>query len=132
MIEVEQRLPRIGGDILITYSDRTGKKEEHLLHDGQVPKELMDAYQQIIGDSKARVAVGADFAVKDFGTGAGASVTVSLSCNQDAQTINQAITLAATLAQQAAAHYQAQGAEQAKALETSQRGGPRSGGPDFR
>lgn len=131
MLEIEHRLPKVAGDFSLIYTDRTGKKEEHYLYSGEVPKEVMDAYQQLIGDGKARVAVSADFAVKDFGTGAGASVTVSLSCNQDQQTINAAINLAAQTAQQAAAHFQSQGAQQAKQLESQQKAG-NAGAPNYR
>jgi hypothetical protein len=70
----------------------------HYTYTGEVPKEIMDAYQQIVGNALARVSVSADMGIKDFGTGASAMVAVSLSCNQDGATIQQAIQMAGQLA----------------------------------
>lgn len=119
MSDIELTIPRYSGNFTVVYKD----DKSNFLYEGEVPKELMDAYQELIGDGKARVAVSAGVGIKDFGTGADASVTVSLTCNQDQQTINKAIGLAAQTAQQAAAYYQSQGAAQAKQLETQQRAG---------
>jgi hypothetical protein len=65
---------------------------------GEVPKELMDAYEQVVGNGLSRVSVSADMGIKDFGTGASAMVTITLTCNQDQNTIDRAVTLAAELA----------------------------------
>lgn len=121
MLEVRSELPSIGGSITITYGTQQDPQAERFVHTGEVPKEIMDAYQELIGDANAKVTVGADLAVKDFGTGAGAFVSVSLTCNQDVNTVNMAISLAAAAAQQAAAHYQPQGAETAKRLDAAQK-----------
>lgn len=58
----------------------------------------MDEYQKIRGDGSARVSVGTDMSSKDYGTGAGAMVSVTLSCNQDKDSIERAIELAGSLA----------------------------------
>jgi hypothetical protein len=59
-------------------------------YEGNVPQEIMDQYQQIVGNGLARVSLGVPMDLKVFGSGAGAHVSVSLTCNQDAQTIGVA------------------------------------------
>lgn len=63
----------------------------------ELPEEFMSQMKAIIGDGKARVGVSIDIAVKDFGTGAGAMCTVSLTCDQDENAVS--------LAGQLAGHY---------------------------
>lgn len=63
-------------------------------------KAQMDKYKELIGDGQARVSVSADMALKEFGSGAGAMVTVSLSCNQDHVTIDKAVALAGEMARE--------------------------------
>lgn len=72
--------------------------EESYVYAGSIPEEVMDAYQALIGDGKARITVSSDMAIKNFGTGAGAMVSVSLCCNQDEDTIDKAIQMAGQLA----------------------------------
>lgn len=79
---------------------------------GELPKELMDAYQQVAGDGKARVSVSTDMGVKTFGNGASAMVNVSLTCNQDATTMQQALELAAQMGRFYAAKYQKEAEEE--------------------
>jgi len=74
---------------------------------GDVPEEIMAQYQQIIGNGMARVTVSADVGVKTFGTGASAMCSVSLSCNQDGASIQQAAVLAGDLARRYATEQQA-------------------------
>jgi hypothetical protein len=78
------------------------------LFEGETPREIMDQYQQLIGDANASVSVSKDMGVKKFGSGASAMVTVSLTCNQDQQTIARAIDLAAQTARYYAKAYQQQ------------------------
>lgn len=59
---------------------------------------FMDQYKKILGDAQARVSVSADMALKEFGSGAGAMVTVTLACNQDKDSIETAIDLAGSMA----------------------------------
>lgn len=83
-------------------------KTETLIFEGETPREIMDQYKQLIGDGNASVSVSTDMSVKKFGAGASAMVTVSLSCNQDQQTIAAAIDLAAQTGRYYAKAYQAQ------------------------
>ena len=73
-----------------------------------LPENYMDMYKKLLGDSNARISVSADMALKEFGSGAGAMVTVTLSCNQDAETIEQAIDLAGKLAREYCVEHQKQ------------------------
>jgi hypothetical protein len=73
-----------------------------------IPEEFMSEFKALVGDGKAHVSVSADMSIKDFGTGAGAMITVSLTCGQDRDTIEQAIDLAGVVARQYAAEHQKQ------------------------
>ncbi len=66
----------------------------------EFPGNYMDKYKELLGDANARVSVSADMALKDFGSGAGAMVTVTLSCNQDQTSIDKAIALAGEMARE--------------------------------
>ena len=70
----------------------------NLTYDGAVPKELMDEYQKLVGNGLAKVSVSADMGIKDFGTGAGSMVTVSLTCDQSGPVIQSALNLAGQVA----------------------------------
>lgn len=95
-METSRSLPKVV--VSATYSPRKG--EEYTAQDPNpnIPKEVMDEIQQIIGNGLARVTVSADFGIKDFGTGASAMCSVSLTCNQDTQTIERAAKIAGDLA----------------------------------
>lgn len=71
-----------------------GEPAIHYTFTEDPPKELMDAYEQVAGNGLARVTVSTDMGIKDFGTGAGSMVTISLACNQDQQTMQTALSLA--------------------------------------
>ena len=58
----------------------------------------MDAYQALVGDGKAEVAVGADMGTKDFGNGVSSWLSCKLTCNQDLATMANAATLAGQFA----------------------------------
>lgn len=87
-----------------------GEPDVHYSFTGEVPKEVMDAYQEVIGNGLARVSVSADMGIKDFGTGASAMVSISLTCGQDEQTLARAVYLAGNLARHFA-HQNRQAAE---------------------
>jgi hypothetical protein len=70
-----------------------GQPAIHYTFTEDPPKELMDAYEQVAGNGLARVTVSTDMGIKDFGTGAGSMVTISLACNQDQQTMQSALNL---------------------------------------
>lgn len=72
------------------------KKVTDFVYAGEIPKELMDAFEALIGDGKAGATVSTDFGVKKFGNGANVMVTVSLTCGQSQAQINAAAELAAS------------------------------------
>jgi hypothetical protein len=78
--------------------DMKGSPTVHYSFSNEPPKEVMDAYEQVVGNGLAKVAVSTDMGIKDFGTGAGSMVTVSLTCNQDQQTMQTALSLAGQIA----------------------------------
>ena len=71
-----------------------------------------DYYKSLLGDEKARVSVGRDLGEKDFGSGGGVIVNVTLTCDQSQEKIQQAIGLAHQIADTAVWHYQRQLKEQ--------------------
>lgn len=75
-----------------------GHPDTHFTFAEDPPKEIMDAYEQVAGNGLARVTVSTDMGIKEFGTGAGSMVTVSLTCNQDQQTMQTALSLAGQMA----------------------------------
>lgn len=95
MTSVTDELPRFSASVHITAP---GKETITYTFDDDVPRQLMDEYQQLVGDGKARVTVSADMSLKDFGKGVSSMVSVSLTCNQDQQTIQRALGLAGHVA----------------------------------
>ena len=75
-----------------------GSPAVHYIYDGEVPKELMDAYEAVVGNGLSKVSVASDMGIKEFGTGASSMVSVTLTCNQDEKTLETALGLAGTLA----------------------------------
>ena len=55
--------------------------------DGDVPEEIMAFADAVVGNGQARVSVSTPMDMKSFGNGSGASVSITLSCNQDDETI---------------------------------------------
>lgn len=86
----------------VTISKTWGDKNNTQSEVGQVdlPEKYMDIYEKLKGDGSSKVTVAADLALKDFGSGAGAMVSVTLSCGQDAKSIEEAIDLAGKLARE--------------------------------
>lgn len=82
---------------IVIKSERHQLNYEGDLHQDPELKGLMDQYQQVIGDGKARVGVTTDFGIKDFGNGISTMVSITLSCNQDQKTIEYALSLAASM-----------------------------------
>jgi hypothetical protein len=64
----------------------------------EIPRDVMDAYELVAKDGKAKVQVGNEISMKDYGTGFSAYASVTLSCGQDDATIQQAASLASNLA----------------------------------
>jgi hypothetical protein len=85
-----------------------GIQTTSFIYEGEKPRELMDQYQQIAGDGKASISVSTDMAVKKFGNGASAMVTISLTCGQDQQSLQTALGLAASMGRWYAKQFQAE------------------------
>lgn len=77
------------------------------LYEGEarMSQEQQDYYKSLLGDQKAKVSVSRDLGEKDFGSGGGVSVTVTLTCDQSQEKVNAAIGLAYQVSDQAAWHY---------------------------
>lgn len=80
----------------VTCQVEQDKKITEFAYTGEIPKELMDRFQALVGDGKAGVTVSSDFGVKKFGNGAGSMVVVSLTCDQSEGGVNGAAELAAS------------------------------------
>jgi hypothetical protein len=63
-------------------------------YDGEVPMEVLNQAGDLLGGGAARVSVSQDMSLKEFGSGAAAGVTISLSCEQSDTVIAQAVGLA--------------------------------------
>jgi len=63
-------------------------------------EEMADALREVVGDGGAKVSVGLDMGDKDFGNGYGASVMVTLTCDQSADGVNEAIEVATLVAKE--------------------------------
>ena len=94
-MNVVRELPKITAGMTLEVK---GHPAINYTFSGDLPKEVMDAYEQVVGNGLARVSVSADMGIKDFGTGASAMVSISLTCNQDGATIEKAVGLASELA----------------------------------
>lgn len=87
-----------------------GAENAHYLYEGDAPmsQEQQDQYKAIIGDGLAKVTIGRDLGEKDFGSGGGVIVNITLTCDQSQGMINHAIALAHQLADSACWHYHQQ------------------------
>jgi cyclopropane fatty-acyl-phospholipid synthase-like methyltransferase len=94
-MEVISEFPKFSASMTVEVK---GLPTVHLTSEDDVPKELMDEYQQIVGNALSKVSVSADMAIKDFGTGAGSMCTVTLTCGQDGVTLQRALVLAGQVA----------------------------------
>ena len=91
-----------------------------LIFEGERPKELMDQYAQIVGNGLAGVSVSTDMGIKKFGSGASAMVTISLTCNQDQNTLMAAADLAAQMGRHYVKQYQGQAEAELRQMLVSQ------------
>lgn len=74
-----------------------GKPGEVYTLEGGIPEELMDIYKKIVGDGLAKVSVGMDISMKDYGSGGSAMVSVTLTCGQSEEEIREAQDIARSL-----------------------------------
>ena len=84
-------LPKISIEFHIVEK---GKPDIRYTYEGEMPEAIKDRFQQLVGDGLARVSVGVPMDLKDYGNGAGAHVSIGLTCNQDENTIHSAACLA--------------------------------------
>jgi hypothetical protein len=87
-----------------------GRESSHDIYEGEatMSQQQQDQYKDLIGDGLAKVTVGRDLGEKDFGSGGGVIVNVTLTCDQSAAKIGAAIALAHQVADGSAWHYQQQ------------------------
>jgi hypothetical protein len=78
------------------YVEEKGKPRIVYTYEGDMPQEIQDQFQAIVGNGLAKISLGIPMDRKTFGNGAGAHVSISLTCNQDNATINAAYALAAS------------------------------------
>ena len=129
-IEGELRLPKITISTEIVFKDSNQViASAYDVDPRDLPGNIMDEIKQLIGDGNARVTISADFGIKDYGTGASAMASVSLTCNQDQQTIERAARIAGDLARDFAQEQRARAEQELEAL-ISQRG-VQSSGPGY-
>jgi fructose-1-phosphate kinase PfkB-like protein len=121
---VRSRIPRL----TISVEVLVNKKKSEITFQGspaqqQEFQQIMDQYQKIVGDGKARVGVSTDFGTKEYGNGVSVMVSVSLTCNQDQQTMMVAMDLAGQMARYYAKEHSklGQAEYQNLKLETGQR-----------
>ncbi len=105
------RDPRFFVSVILTDNEN----EEVLNYTGETPKEIMDRFKALIGDGNATVTVGTDMGLKNYGRGVSVMVSVSLACNQDEQTINAAVELAASAGRYYAHKFQSEGESELRA-----------------
>lgn len=90
-MEIVRELPKYSASMTVHVK---GHPDIHFTFTEEPPKDIMDAYEQVVGNGLAKVSVSTDMGIKEFGTGAGSMVTISIACNQDQQTMQTALHLA--------------------------------------
>lgn len=73
-----------------------GSNPLHEVYEGEakMSQEQQDYYKSLVGDGLSKVTVGRDNGEKDFGSGGGVMVSVTLTCDQSQDKIRGAIDLA--------------------------------------
>lgn len=82
--ELYERLPKITGWKEICPGNAPPIID---VFEGEVPMDVQDYAKQVLGDGNARMSATADYGMKNFGSGAGGGITISMSCNQDLNTM---------------------------------------------
>lgn len=112
---MESMLPKFFANFTIKAS-KNGPTEV-FTYEGNVPEKLMKEYQAVIGDGLAKVSIGIDFSIKDFGLGVSSMASVTLTCGQTEEHIRRASDLAAELAREFATANALQASGQLKEIE---------------
>lgn len=71
-------------------------------------QQQQDRFKALIGDGLGKVTIGRDLGEKDFGSGGGVFVNVTLTCDQSEAGLRAAIPLAYEIADSYVWHYQRQ------------------------
>lgn len=95
--EVEYRLPKITASWTVKVNSQVISEQSQLDYK-DLPRNIMDEVEALVGNGLARVAISTDMGIMDYGTGAKGMATVSLTCNQDVKTIEKAADLAGQMA----------------------------------
>lgn len=84
------------------------EKTDHHLYEGDVimSQEQQERFKALIGDGLSKVTVSRDLGEKDFGSGGGVIVSVTLTCDQSEASVHNAINLAHEVANKHAWYYQ--------------------------
>lgn len=88
-------LPKFFACFTVTVS---GKQAEVSTYEGPIPEALMEQYKKVIGDGLAKISIGVDVSLKDYGSGSSSMCTVTLTCGQTEEQIRNAQDLAKNLA----------------------------------
>jgi len=88
---------KVSGEVFVE-GDRSQFFENYLTED-DLPM-ARDSLSELIGDGDAKVSVGLELKDKDMGSGFGAFVNVSLSCDQTEKNVQAAAGLAMELAEE--------------------------------
>jgi len=102
--------------ITVSTEKKGGKNIETAQYQLAVPGAYVDEIRNLIGDGNARVTVSADFGIKDFGTGASAMCSVSLTCDQSAKGIEEAARIAGEMARDIAQEQRARAENELNAV----------------
>jgi len=105
VLEITKTLPKI---VIAGVLCIVGKPDTYITKIlDEFPEDLMDEYRKIIGDGLAKVTVGGEVSIKEYGTGASGFASVTLTCNQDELTIDKAAKLAGDFAKNYAHEHRA-------------------------
>jgi hypothetical protein len=89
-MHVNLHYPRVNGEVELSVS-LDGVRKVFRVRRDPFSEELMDEMKDLIGDGKARASVSCDMSAKEYGNGAGVSVTLSVSVNQTEADLAEAI-----------------------------------------
>jgi hypothetical protein len=103
-MHLQYETPRFSANFEIKIKDNKQEHTHSFVFEAEPPREIMDAFQALITPNAgphagaARISVSTSIDIKDFGTGAGGMVVISLACDQEQTKIHQAIGLASQAA----------------------------------
>ena len=90
LVELEVLVPKIVTSVHITQD----KVTRTFIIEFEPTEEEMDRFERLIGDGHAKVTVGMDAGEKDYGNGFGIFLSVSLTCGQTEDEIDETVATA--------------------------------------